>query len=87
MQLLQFEQERDGDVLETAGRIFALRPRAEFWILPHALFKQGQAFARTGRQAEARKAIEQAAEYEEFDFELSLKNRIEDELEKLDSKE
>jgi len=85
LQLLQFEQERDGDVLETAGRIFALRPRAEFWIIPHALFKQGQAFARTGRQAEARKAFERAAEYEEFDFELSLKNRIEDELEKLDN--
>jgi tetratricopeptide (TPR) repeat protein len=85
IQLMQFEQERYGDVLETESRISALRPRVEFWILPHALVKQGQAFARTGRQAEARKAFERAAEYEEFDFELSLKNRIEGELEKLDT--
>jgi predicted negative regulator of RcsB-dependent stress response len=85
LQQLQFEQERYEDVLATANRIFALRPRAEFWIIPHALVKQGQAFARTGRQPEARKAFEQAAEYEEYDFEVSLKNRIEEEQEKLDN--
>ncbi len=84
VQQMQFEQERYEDVLAAANHIFALSPRAELWILPHALFKQGQAFARTGRQGEARTAFERAAEYEEFDFELSLKNRIEDELEKLD---
>jgi tetratricopeptide (TPR) repeat protein len=85
MQQLQFERERYEDVLATANRIFALRPRAEFWIIPHALVKQGQAFARTGRQAEARKAFERAAEYDEYDFQLSLGNRIEEEQEKLDN--
>jgi tetratricopeptide (TPR) repeat protein len=85
VQLMQFEQERYGDVLETANRIFALRPRAELWIIPHALVKRGQALAKSGRQPEARTAFERAAEYEEYDFELSLKNRIEDELDKLDS--
>ena len=85
MQLMQFEQERYGDVLETAHRIFALRPRAELWIIPHALVKQGQALAKTGRRPEARNAFERAAEYDEYDFQLSLENRIEDELEKLDN--
>jgi tetratricopeptide (TPR) repeat protein len=85
IQLLQFEQERYEDVLATANRIFTLSPRADLWIIPHALFKQGQALARTERHGEARKAFERAAEYEEFDFELSLKSRIEDELEKLDN--
>lgn len=85
LQQLQFERERYEDVLATADRIFALRSRVELWIIPHALVKQGQAFARTGRQADARKAFERAAEYDEYDFQLSLENRIEEEQEKLEN--
>jgi tetratricopeptide (TPR) repeat protein len=85
VQLLQFEQERYEDVLATADRIFALKPRTELWIIPHALVKRGQAFAHTGRPLEARKAFQRAAEYDEYDFQLSLENRIEEELGKLDN--
>ncbi|MBP1655483.1 MAG: Tetratricopeptide 2 repeat protein [Bacteroidetes bacterium] len=81
---LQYELKRYQDVEETSKQLLALRPAEERWVLPHGYFTLGQAYAQTGRSAEARKAFEMVDEFDDYDYQDRLESRVEDALEKLE---
>jgi len=84
MQQIYYEQGKDTEIIGLSPRLLALRPMRERWLIPHAYFKLGQAYARQGRKAEARAAFEAIKSFDEYDFQESLENRVDEELKKLD---
>lgn len=83
IQQTECEAEKFTDAVETSTRLLALKPTTETWLIPHAWCKLGQAYARLGRTAEARSAFDKVGEYDDFDFQVSLKAQVEEELKKL----
>jgi tetratricopeptide (TPR) repeat protein len=80
---LHYETEDDQEVIRLSQKIFALVPVQEHWLIPHAYWKVGQAYARLGKVAEARKALERVDEYDDYDFQGRLERRVERELRRL----
>ncbi|HAV23600.1 MAG TPA: hypothetical protein DCX46_08935 [Bacteroidetes bacterium] len=74
----------DAEVIRTAPLILMLHPKRESWTEPHALYRLGQSYARMGRTAEARRSFERALKFDDYDWELSLEEKIEGELDKLE---
>jgi hypothetical protein len=60
-----------------------MNPRQELWVLPHTLHRLGLANVKLERHADARAAFEQALRYEEYDWEVSLRDQTERELESM----
>jgi tetratricopeptide (TPR) repeat protein len=83
MQQVLYEQGKDDEVVRLAPQVFELRPRRERWVIPHAYFKVGQAYARLGQKSEARAAFEAIDRFDGYDFQNSLTGRAEDELRKV----
>ena len=80
---LHYETEEDQEVIRLSREIFALVPAREHWLIPHAYWKVGQAYARLGKVSEARKALEKVDEYDDYDFQGRLERRVERELRRL----
>jgi len=78
-----YELKRYDDAVQIAPRIFALSPRRELWILPHAYFKLGQSLVKLNRMGEARKAFDMVDEFDDYDFQERLERNVEEELDKL----
>lgn len=76
----QYDTKQFADVLETSNAILSLQPVNELWILPHALFKQGQAHAQLGNLADARQAFEKVRNYDDYEFQDRLESRAQDEI-------
>jgi tetratricopeptide (TPR) repeat protein len=81
-----FQCDDDRTVLAEAPKVLQLRPRRETWVIPHTLFILGRSQARLGRTDEAKRTLEQALAYEEYDWEMTLRTRMERELEKVEGK-
>ncbi len=73
-------------VVGLAPQILALRPVEEDWTLPHALYSLGRSYADLGQAADARRAFDQALSYDDYDWEVRLRERIERQLEELEKK-
>jgi tetratricopeptide (TPR) repeat protein len=84
MQQVYYEQGKDTEIIGLTPQLLALQPRRERWLIPHAYFKLGQAYARQGKKAEARAAFEATKRFDDYDFQESLENRVKEELRKLD---
>jgi TolA-binding protein len=83
MQQVLYEQGRDDEVVRLAPQVFEIQPRRERWVIPHAYFKVGQAYARLGKKTDARAAFEAIDRFDGYDFQNSLTGRTEDELRKV----
>ena len=80
---MHYELKRYQDVIATSGRLFRLSPERELWVLPHGYHKLGQAHARLGRTAEARKAFDMVDEFDDYDFQDQLESRVAGDLKDL----
>lgn len=81
-----FQCDDDRTVMAEAPKVVHLRPKRETWVIPHTLLILGRSQARLGRNDEAKRTFEQALSYEDYDWEVTLRGRIERELEKLEKK-
>ena len=82
---VQYEMQQYDEVVRTAPQLFALTPRRELWVLPQGYFKLGQALARLHRKEEARRALKMVDEYDDYEFQEQLEQRVEEELKGLDN--
>ena len=82
----QFESGMFTNAEETSGRIFALRPVNEIWIIPHAWFKLGQTYEKLEKFANARAAFKKIREYDDYDFQERLEPNVKEEMQKLDNR-
>jgi tetratricopeptide (TPR) repeat protein len=83
MMATAYEQGDDERVVTLSSRLVVLQPARERWVIPHGYFKLGQSYARLGKRAEAQVSFEAISRFDGYDFQSSLENRAEDELEKL----
>lgn len=83
MRALYANNDDDG-VIQAARQLADLKPKRELWCLPHAYWKLGQAYARKGMVTLARAALEEVDEYDDYDFRISLEDKVERLLERLD---
>ncbi len=81
-----FQCDDDRTVLVEAPRVLQLRPRRELWVIPHTLLVLGRSQARLGMVDDAQRTLEQALSYEDYDWEMNVRGRVERELEKLKKK-
>lgn len=79
----QFERDRFEDAVGTGLRLVGLNPPHERWLIPHGYFLLGRAYARLGKTAEAKNAFGKISAYDDYDFQSSLEERLEEELTKL----
>ncbi len=78
-----YEMKKYEAVVAQSEQVLALEPKSERWIVPHALFKSGQAMAQLQRPNEAKQFFERARKYKDYDFQDRLQSRVEEELKKL----
>jgi tetratricopeptide (TPR) repeat protein len=83
IQQSQLDSGQFAGVVETANRILSLKPVNELWVIPHAIFLQGRAYAQMGRISEARQALEKIGDYDDYEFQDRLETRVKEELDKL----
>jgi tetratricopeptide (TPR) repeat protein len=79
LQQIAYDQNQFDEVLDRSAQIFAVNPRNDLWIVPHALLRQGQALVKLGRTDAAASAFDRALEYDDYDFQNSLEARVEEE--------
>ena len=79
-----FACEDHQEVVSRAPRILQLNPRRELWTLPHTLYLLGRSYQKLGRRAEADEAFRQALRYDDYDWNVRLRVRIEQALEELE---
>ncbi|MEK6650005.1 MAG: tetratricopeptide repeat protein [Bacteroidota bacterium] len=82
-----YQCDDDKTAIAVVPEILQLRPRREVWVLPHALLVLGRAQARQGLKTDAQRTFEQALAYEDYDWEMNVRGRIEREVEKLKRQE
>ncbi|HWP81192.1 MAG TPA: tetratricopeptide repeat protein [Bacteroidota bacterium] len=80
---VSYEQERFDDLQRYAQQLFALKVQEELWVVPHTHFRLGQAYAKRGLVAEARRQFEAIDRYDKYDYQMRLESRVESELAKL----
>jgi tetratricopeptide (TPR) repeat protein len=79
-----YQCDDDRTVLAEAPKVMQLRPKRETWVIPHTLLVLGRAQSRLGQKAEAKKTLAQGLSHEDYDWEVTLRGRMERELEKLE---
>lgn len=79
-----YEIKDDDGVIHASRRLEDLEPKRERWCIPHAYWKLGQAYARKGLTEQARTALEEVGEYDDYDFRISLEDRVDRLLSSLD---
>ncbi len=77
------DQKEYEEVISGAKQLASLSPPNEIWLVPHGLFRMGQAYAKLGRNQEARQIFDSIDEYDDYDFQDRLETRVEEALEKL----
>lgn len=75
-----YEMKNYEAVVADAEHVRVLEPKSERWVVPHALFKAGQALVRLQRQSEAKEHFEQVRAFKNYDFQDRLQSRVEEEL-------
>lgn len=81
-----YQCDDDRTVLAEAPLVLRLRPKRETWVIPHTLLVLGRSQARLGQKDEAIRTLKQALSYEDYDWEVTLRTRMERELEKVEKK-
>ena len=71
-----YENKDDDGVIQESRRLADLEPDRELWCIPHAYWKLGQAYARKGMSDQARAALKEIGEYDDYDFRISLEDRV-----------
>jgi tetratricopeptide (TPR) repeat protein len=82
----QFELGRYDEAEATAAELLRLQPPKETWVLPQGYFKLGQLYVKVGRFADARRAFEKVADFDDYDFQSQLEGRVAEELKKLEGR-
>lgn len=80
VQQAQFDADSLAGSVATAHLLLALKPLNETWIIPHAWFKLGQAYAKLGKADDARAALSRVEEYDDYDFQERLEAQVKEEL-------
>jgi tetratricopeptide (TPR) repeat protein len=80
-----YELKRYDEVLEMARRLVSLRPPTERWLIPHGHYRLGQAYARLGRTAEARREFDAVKSFSRYEYQTRLESRVEEELQRLNT--
>lgn len=83
IQQLLFDKKEYNEVVTVSGKLVSLKPQTERWIIPHAYFRLGQAYARLGNTDEARKAFRMIETFDDYDFQSRLEENVEEELKHL----
>ena len=83
MQRMYFNQGLYDSSLAVHSRLVKLRPPAETWTIPHSYYLAGQALEKQGRKNEAVRSFEIVNEFDDYDFQQSLEDRTDQELERL----
>jgi tetratricopeptide (TPR) repeat protein len=78
-----YRQERYQETVDIARQLIGIRVVQEKWLVPHGYFLLGQAYARLGLGADARRSFEAIDDYDDYDFQRRIESRRESELEKL----
>jgi len=81
-----YQCDDDKAVLAIVPEVVRLDPKRERWVIPHALLILGRSQARLNQTADARRTFEQALKYEDYDWEMNVRGRVEREIEKMESK-
>ena len=81
-----YENKDDDRVILESRRLAGLEPKRELWCIPHGYWKLGQAYARKGLVDQARAALEMVDEYDDYDFRISLEDRVDRLLTSLDKR-
>jgi len=71
-----YENKDDDGVIQASRRLAGLEPKRELWCIPHAYWKLAQAYVRKGMTDQARAALEGIGEYDDYDFRISLEDRV-----------
>ncbi len=79
----QYELKKYDEVVEMARWLVGLKPPKERWLIPHGHYRLGQAYAKLGRVEDARRELEAAKKYSNYEYESRLQSRVEEELRKL----
>ncbi len=79
-----FQCDDDRTVLTEAQKVLQLSPKRETWVIPHTLLVLARSQARLGQTSEAKRTLEQALAYEDYDWEVTLRTRMEREMEKIE---
>lgn len=80
-----YEAEEYTQIPAVAQQLFALKPSAETWLIPYGHFRLGQTYAKLGKITDARREFELIDDFDKYDFQNSLENRVEKELKKLNA--
>ncbi len=83
LQQVVYEEGDDARAVDIGNQIIGLKPAAERWVIPHAYFKLAQSYRRLGNSREASHALSLAAGFEDYDFQSSLRRRVEEEMKKM----
>ncbi len=81
-----YQCDDDKTVLAVVPEVVRLDPKRERWVIPHALLILGRSQARLGQTTEGRRTFEQALRYEDYDWEMNVRGRVEREVEKMEGK-
>ena len=84
-QQVYFNQSKYDSSLAVHSELVRLRPSVEAWVIPHSYFLAGQAFEKLGKKSDAIDAFEMIEEFDDYDFQQSLENRADRELERMNS--
>ncbi len=79
----QFERKHYEESLAAGETLRSLTVTRELWLHPYSWFKSGQAFAKLNKTSEAKKALQQARRFNDYDGKESIDAMIEDEMAKL----
>lgn len=85
IQQAQFESDKFGEAEKTSHQLLALKPVTEGWITPHAWLKLAQILEKLGKVPEARAAVEKVRDYDDYEFQVRLKEQVDEETRKLDT--
>ncbi|MBX2992200.1 MAG: DUF3808 domain-containing protein [Bacteroidetes bacterium] len=79
-----YEEGQFDSAVVIAGRLLALNPPNETWVLPHGWYKLGQVYVKLQNYGQARMAFERALRFKDYDFQTRLESNAREELKKLD---
>lgn len=85
MQQAYFNQNKPDSSLAVHSELVKLRPPGEVWVIPHSYFLAGQSFEKQGRKSEAIASFEMVDEFDGYDFQQSLEDRVDRELKRIKS--
>jgi tetratricopeptide (TPR) repeat protein len=83
LQQVELGREEYASAVRTGEELVALSPARETWTIPQGYLQTGIAYARLGKQAEARASLEKALQFDDYDYRKNIEEKIRKELEKL----